>query len=207
MNKEIFILFLIVFLSCKGREKHNYEILSICNVEKVIPINKTGSQNSWYKYTKQKSEQLKLDNLECGYDSIQIRIWFNYSLAIENHLVVIKKSRLGWKGELIKMKVDSENNQDFDKILEFNVSAINLNEKWDVFFKKLLSLNITEIKNSEDNGADGVTYCVEIATKDRYRFYRVWSPEYTMKTSVDSDNMVQIIQLIQLFFGFNRPQV
>ena len=43
---------------------------------KEIPTFGDGKPDLFYRLSQQKAKQLKLENLENGYDSLQIRIWY-----------------------------------------------------------------------------------------------------------------------------------
>ena len=74
---------------------------------------------------------------------------------------------------------------------------------WDKFISKLLSLkvmtlpNMEDIPGLEDNWTDGVTYNVEIATKNQYRFYGYHLPDKFEDRFWQAKNMTAILNLIQ----------
>jgi len=60
-------------------------------VRKEIPHDRRGRPDYMYQMVHQKAGQLGLYPLESGFDSLEIRIWLDYSLAIKRHLIMDQK--------------------------------------------------------------------------------------------------------------------
>ena len=104
------------------------------------------------------------------------------------------------------MKVDWYPSIDTEVVLSRNIQNIEPKSGWCQFTKKILDLGIKTLKNKNDFGMDGVTYCVEVAMKYEYRFYAYWSPESIKNKSVDDNSMIKILRLLEEECNFKRFQ-
>jgi hypothetical protein len=148
------------------------------------------------------SEIYKLDDLNEGYDSLEIRIWFDYSAPI-THLFVIKRTSGKWSCQLYTIK-DSANYSFYGAVmLPHTVQDITPRNGWPFIYSKLSLFNITSLPGSRPC-ADGVLYYVEVADKTKYRFYEYWSPEFVKKKSHDVEDMENILILLEEECGFKR---
>jgi hypothetical protein len=214
MKKKVLISlisFLITVLySCKAQVQSpvlNSESNRRDTILKEIPINKNGKQSLYYKITKEKINELGLDSLESGYDSLQIRIWFDYSLAFKKHLIVLKRNSGVWHGEFYTYKYYLSTNT----IGEKSKNNVTPKSGWNHFVKELFGLKIISLPNGLEipglgGGEDGASYNIEVATKNLYRYYSYWSPKSTENKFWQAKNMVQIIKLLEREFNFKRSQ-
>jgi len=174
-------LLLLSFWSCKGQNR------SVNTFEKEIPTWGNGEQGLFYKLTRQKSIQLKLDDLETGFDSLQIRVWYDYSLIDLRELIELKYQNSKWSGYHYTMEVDWNATDLTEKIKKKTKTAINPKSGWTKFIatihdKRITTLpNMEDIEGLEDGWTDGVTYNVEIGTKAMYRFYGYHLPNKFQK--------------------------
>ncbi|MBI5857769.1 MAG: hypothetical protein HZB42_08960 [Sphingobacteriales bacterium] len=172
-----------------------------------IPRYKNGEPDLFYQLDKQKAHQLWLDSLESGFDSLQIRIWYDYSLFTLRQLIVLKYTRSRWSADLYEMTVHWDYNKWTETILTNDTRAATPKSGWENFIPRLLALNITTLPNFKDvydygAGADGVTYNVEIADKYSYRFVEYWSPYLFKKKTSYAKTMCDILDLIRDEFSF-----
>lgn len=63
-----------------------------------------------------------------------------------------------------------------------------------------------QIKNFKDNIADGVTYNLEISTKNKYKLIRYRCPEYYSKTEINNKKFTDILLLLDQYFHFWSPK-
>ena len=91
---------MILFAECKQGNKRDYNHrtinrLSATDFIKDIPTNKEGRHkgelDGVYLHIKSEASKLKLDSLELGYDSLQLRIWLGHSMAIIRHTIILKR--------------------------------------------------------------------------------------------------------------------
>lgn len=176
-------------------------------IDKEIPTWKNGDEpDLYYQLTKQKINQLKLDDLELGYDSLQIRIWFDYSMIDYNQLLVLKYDGSEWRGWHYELEVLWNAYDLTDKIKRKKKTEITPSSGWTSLFEKLEKSKITKLPNMEDidglvdNWTDGSTYIVEIGTKNSYRFYSYHLPRKFMEYW-QAKNMVQILSTLEEEFN------
>jgi hypothetical protein len=179
------------------------------NIEKDIPVNKQGKLSYMYSYTREYLAKCSLLELEKGYDSLAIRLWFHYSFDRRIQIVELKKKNKQWNAEFILL---TENYDKNDSLISVSQEII-YNKKpasgWDSFMRELLLLNITTLPCDADipeynSPMDGAGVCVEIATIEKYRFYDYSSPSYNVENIWQAKNMVLIMELIEGEFDFKR---
>ncbi|MFL5746848.1 MAG: hypothetical protein ACJ751_19375 [Niastella sp.] len=166
---------------------------------------RTDTSNIWSSFhnVRQLSKQLSLESPEEGFDSLQIRIWFDYSLAKKKHLIIIEQQNNQWNGRLYQMNVGYINRLSYDIIEHYDMENIEPISGWQQFISELYQLKVKELSDTSRSGADGTTYCVEILTPATYTYYDFWEPEYTKDKNWKSANMVKIIALLENEFNFN----
>ena len=191
-------------MSCNGQNKSEDGEFKI-----EIPSYSNGELDLFYKLTKQKSEQLELDDLTKGYDSLQIRIWYDYSLINHRELIVFKYHNSKWWGYHYNLEVNWNSSNLSETIEKFDKEFIFPKTDWENFIaellkKKILELpNMDDIKGLEDYWTDGITYNVEIGTKDKYRFYSYHLPNKFLNFW-QAKNMMEILDIVQS--EFNIPK-
>jgi hypothetical protein len=193
--------------SCLQSELSDHYWNNSDTIHKEIPTGLKGKPTWSYIYDSQKAAQLGLDDLaRTGYDSIQIRIWFDYSMAIERHLIILKKSKGKWTCDFWTVQSKMNSTTDSQVVISSSVRQIDPKMGWSDFIGKLDSLHISTLPNGPGGGMDGASYNIEVATNDTYRYYSYWSPETTQAKFWGSRNMVEIIRLIEKVCEFKRNQ-
>lgn len=206
------IIFIIV--SCdylferKNKEKINYAVYK--------DISGGDSSYSFQRF-RHIQENLNLESIENGFDSIQIRIWMNYGLLRKEHLVIFKNDGNKWNGLLIDFESDSKIVEDsigsFGNLTNYAITKeINVSpgSGWKSFIKKLSELKIFTLPDSENvpgmnwGGGDLPVYSIEIATKKLYRFYTYTLPSSYEKNIPEAKNMEAILKLLEKEFRFKR---
>jgi len=155
-----------------------------------------------------KSRLLGLDNLEKGFNNLQIRIWYDHSLVRFRQLVVIKNIDSIWTATVYKILVNESGGKLAPK---YETRSITLPPKsgWKTFMKNLIKLNImtlpdcTQIKGY-NFGEDGTTYVVELATKNTYSYYSYWEPVWANKKFWQARYMGHIIALLEKELGVSK---
>ena len=182
MQKLIIIFFCILLFSCNGRgnssiSKPSPKVDTTTIFKKEIPTYKIGGVDLFYELKKQKEKQLKLDSLESGFDSLQIRIWYHDALLINRELIVIKRTNQKWTADHYEMIVEWDVYKNTETITTNKVTSLIPKSGWYNFITKLLDLkimtlpNMNDIPGLADNWHNGITYNIEVATKKQYRFY------------------------------------
>ena len=180
-NVKLLVLLAACFIgSCK--QKHGDENLEALRSQKIdtaikdIPVDSKG--NFLYYYAKKKELESKIDlpSIEGGVDSIEIRIWYGIALSDSLNLVVLKKNKIGWTGNVFFLKYN------FDKKRNFIVSVDKKRQEktpisgWNSFSKDIFNLKIfslVDCSKIEGYGdcSDGYATVFEVATVNNYRIY------------------------------------
>jgi len=203
-----FTLIVFSLAACNGRTKSGEQPATFVDTtmpfKKEIPTYPGGGVDIFYELAKAKQKQLGLDNLESGFDNLQIRIWYEFSLVRERKLVVITNGDTYWKATIYNLQVDWDGQT--ETILSKTVKQVTPKSGWDVFLKKLMDFKILTLPDQNDipsygGGNDGNTYNIEVATKNQYRFYGYWEPQVYQDKYWQAKNMVDILKLIKQEFA------
>jgi hypothetical protein len=140
-------------------------------------------------------KKLKLDTIANGYDSLQIRIWYNFPKCVGDEILCLKRQNSIWSATF-RNRSTKEN------------LPIKPKCDWSVLMNKLYSYNILNLPDMHDiKGChvvylDPSFYSVEISDKYHYRLYSYIYPErFYNKRFKDVRNMMRILKLIREEFG------
>src|SRR5688572_16780294 len=111
LKLKILIVITIIFLvRCKeGKNSSDYykPFVDTTKVfKKEIPTYPDGQVSIFYKVSKDIQKQLNLDNLEKGFENLQIRLWYDFALVSERALIIITNKDSTWKSLVYNYKVD-----------------------------------------------------------------------------------------------------
>jgi hypothetical protein len=193
------ILFVVFAFSCSGQKNIGFE--------REIPEGYNGKHDLFYELTQQKVKQLKIESLQNGYDSLQIRIWSDYSLQASRKLLIIKRTNSTWTVTLYSMSVDWDPYKLTETVKSKKVKKLIPKNGWDSFLTTLFSYQITTLPNMEDisgledNWTDGASYHVEVATTKQYRFYSYHLPNKFQDQYWQARNVVDILTLLESEFA------
>jgi hypothetical protein len=196
------IVLLTTFLAASGQA-----ISDTSKFKSEIPTWGDGRPDLFFSLTQQKVQQLSLGNLQTGFDSLQIRIWYDYSLIKLRELLVISRTNSSWTASAYSLTVDWDAIKLTEKVKTKKVRILNPKNGWDNFRRRLFALQVTTLPNMhdipglQDGWTDGITYDVEVATKNQYRFYGYHLPDKFQDKYWQAKNMVRILNLIELEFG------
>lgn len=145
-----------------------------------------------------------MDTLENGYDSLQIRLW--YESDSSRKIVVIKKNRQ-WVAECYTYHINTENP---DSIYVDKLEMIRSLPKmsWPKLMDSLINLNVLTLPDQENVPGLAIYYNnstvnVEVATRTKYRFYSYAAPVKLAKNFEEARSLIQIMKLIRDEFGFD----
>ncbi len=159
------------------------------SIEKDIPRYPNNKVFAFYKFAKQKQEQLNLSVPEEGYDSLMVRVWFSYPQGIYQlgEMVEFKfKSDSLPVIRYTKMELFYNPSREYEVVNYHNDSIISQPlSGWAVFMDSFQKSDITTLPTIEripsyisltGNGVDyansSMTVSVEVSQKDTYRFYQ-----------------------------------
>lgn len=191
----IISIFLFHLLSSCLNNNKNFE-KSDRSVVKDIPLDDKG-ENFFYSLFKKASTELNLADIDNGFDSLMLRIW--YPERVQQYMVEIANTNGKWNA---KLYVYEEEN---DGITNLQVRILKPKSGWAHFSQELFGLGITTLPDMENIsnypgiGADGNGYHVEVATLDKYRFY---SHSDIIDLDIEeAQKMVKIMNLLNNEFG------
>jgi hypothetical protein len=202
-SRFLLALILIVLTACGTHHANNRVVI------KEIPQWNNGVKDLFYRLDVQKSKQLKLDDIENGFDSLQIHIWYEYSLADIRKLIVLKYRNKKWSGSYYYIHADWKYQTETDSVTKFTLTPLKPRSGWGPFTKSILNRGIVTLPNLEKiippniSFTDGSTCNIEIATKNQYRYYRyLYYPEFA-KQYWQAKNMYEILDIIKAEFGID----
>ena len=198
------ILYATFFTSCLGQTNSD-----TTKFTKEIPTWRNGEPDLFYKLTQQKVKQLNIDSLQNGYDSLQIRIWYDYSLINLRKLLILKRTNSIWTATANSMTVEWNAFNLTETVKTQKIKTLTPKNGWNNFLSKIFGLqvqtlpNMNDIPGLSDGWTDGVSFNVEVATKKSYRFYGYHLPDKFQDKYWQAKNMVDILKLIETEFGLD----
>ena len=202
MRLIITILFLTTFLTTSGQTSTD-----TTKFKSEIPTWGEGRPDLFFSLAQQKRQQLSIQDLQNGFDSLQIRFWYDYSLFTQRDLLIISRANSTWTALIYNLMVDWDAYTLTEKVKTKKYKSAIPKNGWDNFIARLLELevmtlpNMHDIPGLQDGWTDGITYNVEIATKSMYRFYGYHLPDKFKDKYKEAKNMVDILKLIEIEFG------
>jgi hypothetical protein len=132
---------------------------------------------------------LRLESLEKGFDSVQVRIWYGCPLGPGDLLIILKNSKSKWEAEVCKIAYPQTWKHWGDSIARITFKG-SPKSGWTKFINQLFDLSILTLPDEKQLKnlhygipTDGCWVEVEIATKNSYRQYGYGNPDITMLSS------------------------
>ena len=201
---------LLLIIGCQNNQSKKLEAerLDSNNVVKEVP--------EWYANSdsKRKEEQalfrqLKLDSLENGFDSLQIRIWIDCGYNVSD-LILIERSKNGWNAVFYSFIAQ------YDESYNLEIKNVNAEKRlpksgWEIFLENLLRTNLIELPDYSrfypkyNYPTDAYRVLVEIATITKFRLYEY--PELGLNLSIANGpaKLHEALVLIEKEFDYKRP--
>ncbi len=204
----------ICLISCSNFENTNRQaIKAVCDtalnldspsIKMINVLSKGNRVNPTFKYIQLDLEGTGLMNYKGGYDSIAIRVWYDYATDVKD-VIEIRKHCDGWVGEYIKIVSYLENGKVYNKIGE--KSNLYPKSGWDLFTKKIFELDVITLPDFGDipdynPASDGMSIDVEISTKKYYRIYTYLQPRTKKSYIKEANTLETILKLIEKEFDF-----
>jgi hypothetical protein len=196
------IILLTTFLTTSGQTRSD-----TTKFKSEIPTWRDGRPDLFFSLAQQKGKQLSLQSLESGFDSLQIRIWYDYSLFTQRDLLIISRTNSSWTAFIYNLTVAWDSFTDTEKIKTKKYKGVIPKNGWDNLINKLIQLKITTLPNMDDipglmdGWTDEISYNVEVSTTKMYRFYGYHLPDKFQDKYWQAKNMVDILRLIEKEFG------
>jgi hypothetical protein len=210
MHKKL-IVFLIIsltgilFLHCNQPEFNAKKTTKIQTAWQGDSFDKTVWKG--YSYDRYFLDKTWMTNIDKGFDSIYIRLWYHDADTASLQVIEFKKPLLeDWSCAYSVIEFDSSNVD----VRSFKRVLLSKQPKsgWNIFVRKLFELNITNLRSEEnipnyESMTDGNSVHVEIANDTGYRVYAL---KYLRANPhiIDAMNMAAIIKLIAEEFNI-RP--
>ena len=168
-----------------------------------VDLKEFGEMGFYYKFFRSKQAQLGLSDLRNGFDSLQLRVWWQFSFSDSADVFVIKKEPFEkWSSSRMRFPIEIDSTCFGYRKL----TSTNGKEIW----QKLDELGINEF-----NGMDSVAmgrYCdgeiavIEIATKSSYRFCSSES-SLTYTSGKEAEEVKEVTEYLEcLFSGMELPE-
>ena len=186
-EKIVLSIFLLLFRPAVSQVDNSFY--------KEIPHYKSGEIISYYSTIKKYENMFKLDTIENGFDSLQIRVWYHYpKFRTPKNVFILKKQNNTWTTMLYSL--------DKDSLIIINPKS-NLNKViHNILKNKIMTLpNMDDIKGLEDGYADGESYTIEISDKNHYRLYHYHVPEIFERKFKDVKRLMNTLKIIRAEFN------
>jgi hypothetical protein len=151
-------------------------------------------------------DSLGLDNLEDGYDSLQIRMWFTYSLSDSEQVLTIKRNNAHWYGNFCLASYGLTPMGDSISRYTIHFFKPILRRDWGDIVDTLIKFNIMTLPderqvisldsiNSQSKPRSG-SVIIEIADQYKYKLYFYVLPvdfKEQLKEAADVCHMVEFL--------------
>lgn len=218
MRKLTIILFFaeLIFAACESQSDRLQSLpISVDTsgiFSKEIPTYEDGRHKGdtdyIFKDIRRMASELRLDSIENGFDSLQIRIWLGHSMAIRKNIVILKKINGKWSAQLVTYS-EGQKGKTLQLFIEKKtIKSVHPLSGWDVIIKKINALEILTLPNDGDLkdyngcGMDGIAYYFETSTKRQYRFFYYCNPEDNVGRFREAKNVLEFASVLENEFDF-----
>jgi hypothetical protein len=175
-----------------------------------IPTESNPERLFYYQNLMDKSEALGLEKMNNGIsDSLEIRLWINPRRSSKRKLIRLVKTEQGWqatKYDYVVKWIVSENREAADYLKSEDIYPEG---GWTALEKTTFSNGIVSLKDMDDlsnifdDGTEGDSYFVEVATQSYYRFYRYHFYERFIESYQEVKNFDDWVATLQELFNMN----
>jgi len=212
---RVFLLFLLVLVSlysCQHDDSstpnpYAAKILAQSNLGDTFLYERPKQDPNDSQMQKRALRYLKLESLEKGFDSIQIRIWYGCPLGPGELLVVLKSNKEKWGAEVCKIVYPATYQRWGDSITRI-IFKDSPKSGWIKFINRLFDLSVLSLPDEKQLKnlhysvpMDGCGVDIEIATKNVYRKYGYGNPDIYDAEFLEAKNILSILKLINEEFG------
>ncbi|MET0636620.1 MAG: hypothetical protein ABWZ25_11375 [Chitinophagaceae bacterium] len=202
----------LTFNSCKSKNDNSKENNFPSKVHLVRDI--YGGENSFvYNVTRILTGKLKLENIDSGFNGLQIRVWYSQSFNDTSQLLVLKRMSDKWAGQIFTyvLQRDKKTSKLIDSIVYVS-SPIAPKSGWKNIYgdlKRLKIMDLADMSALSGNGVDildGNGVSVEISNEEKYRFYSYTSPTSFADRWWQANNIDEFLNITQSEFDFPSYQ-
>lgn len=209
------IMFLFITLSfisfcCNSDHNKKPELKSIRNDTLIRDIPEWYSTSNFsQRMVKKLHTLLKLESLQNGFDSLQIRIWIDCGDKISS-LIVLERKGYQWNAVFYSFDIY------YDEKLGFEIRNLNTDNRspksgWDSFFENLMKIDIIDLPDHSkffpkyNLPNDAYRVLVEVGMLKKYRLYEY--PELGLNSNIAEGpgKLHQALKLIEREFNYKRP--
>lgn len=148
-----------------------------------IPVSKNGQYDLYYSYIQKFRQQLNIGSLKHGSADTVIRIWYEYALFKYKEMYELSKNNNRWSVTHYAFWTESPGPSIDRTIIKKKVEAVTPKTSVENLLLRLKKLEIEtlpdmiNIPHLSDGYTDGTSYCFEVSTRSKYRFYTYHLPE------------------------------
>lgn len=210
-------LFFLIYTDCQRKKSDildlNYALSQIQadTFVRQIPILENGAPRRVYYNLKEIEKDFKLDPIETGVDSIEIRFWFGYNTIDTLQCLRIYNTKKEWKGELITTSYIQNDKKALPWIATTQVQSKTPKSGWTFLINEIVKLGVITLPDA--NNIPDYTFAtnsrsliVEISTSKFYRLYSYDEPFYNSKKIQEAKYIEDIIHVLQDELQFKMLQ-
>jgi len=192
-----------LILCCNSNPNHDSRVL----FKKEIP---TYEGSSLFADLKDTRDSLKLDTLENGFDSLEIRLWFSYANSLNQQVLVIRNKKGLWDGEYWEYLPQVDQMRTRVLYIESSVKKINPNHGWIRLIDKLMENDILTLPDYQiikdySISTGGYQVAVEVSNQTNYRLY-CYPSLLINPNNKFAKKMINIVQTLNTEFNLLLPK-
>ncbi len=184
-------------------------LFSSC-IENETKEDETSNIDVFYEVKKNAATELNLNKLENGIESFELRLWSKFEVFNLGHVMIIKRINNHWT--CLDYTYIESRKEVFDYITDFTIDTFWVKKKqpksgWRSIFTEIKKEGIydlptqSKIDGWEHNICDGITFYIEFATKNKYKFYSYNCPDVYEDNFKECKHMTNILEVFDEEFG------
>ncbi len=207
---SLFITLSFIGICCNNDQNKNPELKSIPNDTVIMDIPEWYSTSNFTQKMDKKLEALlKLESLQKGFDSLQIRVWIDCGNKISS-LIVLERERYQWNAVFYSFNIYYNEKTGFE-IRNLNTENRSPKSGWESFSKNLMETDIIDLPDHSKFSPkynlpnDAYRILVEVGMLKKYRLYEY--PELGLNSNIADGpgKLHQALKLIEREFNYKRP--
>ena len=216
---RVFLVILITFTfnSCQQRKNKTLDLnYALAQIQadtfiRQIPILENGDPRRVYYNLREIEKDFKLNPIETGVDSIEIRFWFGYNLIDTLQCLRIYNTKKEWKGELITTSYIQNDKKALPWITTTQVKSKVPKSGWTFLINEIVKLGVITLPDANNIpdyafATHSRSLIIEISTSKFYRLYSYDEPFYNSKKIQEAKYIEDIIHVLQDELQFKMLQ-